>query len=81
MIVVETTEKIEEKQGQDPDFTRMVHVVCCDDDVALCGWRPKGPCLGQASAETTECVVCLDMFLLDVPCGVEGCADRWAGAV
>lgn len=51
----------------------LIHLVCCDDDVALCGEDVSG----QAWTGGTQwCVVCKDLDPLPVACGPQ-CRVLW----
>jgi hypothetical protein len=53
----------------DFDDDSLLHMVCCNEDVALCGSNLTGAILDEASADLDElCVVCDDLMVCSI-CG------------
>ncbi|MEU0937661.1 hypothetical protein [Embleya sp. NPDC005971] len=48
--------------------SELVHWCCCDPDVGLCGADLRG--MGWAADDVdVDCVVCIDLAEVDLPCG------------
>ena len=52
----------------------VAHLVCCDDDVAICGEDVRGEC--WVGNDEPECAVCRRMALAGASCPVFGCRLR-----
>jgi hypothetical protein len=56
------------------------HIVCCRDDVALCGEDVSGdPWDDPEIDEAGDCEICVNRYWLKVPCGAPFCRlrTRW----
>jgi hypothetical protein len=58
------------RSDQDGD---VVHLYCCDPDLALCGEDLTDH---DDNAEGPECPPCAVIDVVDQPCPVPGCEDR-----
>ena len=63
--LLETKPAITDGSGN-PD--ELFHIICCDDDIALCGTDVSKMAETEPDGEP-HCVVCEDLYTLDNPCG------------